>query len=101
VFSGGGVFFGVKNYIDCKKIWADEDFEIIAIEIKGRNPIATWEIVGAYRAPIEDMGVLERLAERPGSTGNCTKRSIIGGDLNLPSVDWKGNAGELAEPRHL
>jgi hypothetical protein len=90
---GSGVFIGVKNYIDYRELWADEDFEIIAIEIKGRNPTATWEIVGTFRAPNEDIGVLERLATRTGSTGNCTKRSIIGGDLNLPYVDWKGNAG--------
>jgi hypothetical protein len=37
------------------------------------------------------MGLLERLADRTGSTGNCTKWSMIGGDLNLPYVDWKGN----------
>jgi hypothetical protein len=90
---GGGVFIGVKNYIDCRELWADEDFEIIAIEIKGRNPKSTWEIVGIYRAPNEDMRVLERPAARTGSTGNCTKCSIIGGDLNLPYVDWEGNAG--------
>jgi hypothetical protein len=90
---GGGVFIGVKNYIDCRELWADEDFEIIAIEIKGRSPKSTWEIVGIYRAPNEDMRVLERLAARTGSAGNCTKRSIIGGDLNLPYVDWEGNAG--------
>jgi hypothetical protein len=35
----------------------------------------------------ENMRVLETLAVRAGSTGNCTKRSIIGGDLNLPYVD--------------
>ena len=40
------------------------NFEILAVEIKGRNPIASWEIVGTYRAPNEDMGVLERLATR-------------------------------------
>ena len=52
----------------------DEDFGILAVEIKGRYPAATWEIVGTYRAT-NDMGVLERLAARTGSTGNCTKRS--------------------------
>jgi hypothetical protein len=46
-----------------------------------------------YRAQNEGMRVVERLAARTGSTGNCTKRSIIGGHLNLPYVDWKGNAG--------
>ena len=98
---GGGVFIGVKNYIDCREIWVDEDFEILAVEIKGRYPIATWEIVGTYRAPNEDMGVLERLATRTGSTGNCTKRSIIGGDLNLPSVNWNGNAGGYSGTQSL
>ena len=66
---------------------------MIAVEIKGRNAKTTWEVVGIYRAPNEDMRVLERLAARTGSTANCTKGSIIGGDLNLPYVDWKGNAG--------
>ena len=59
---GGGVFICVKNYIDCRELWVDEDFEIIAIEIKGINPKSTWEIVGIYRAPNEDMRVIERLA---------------------------------------
>ena len=87
----GGVFICVKNYIDCRDIRVDEDFERIAIEIKCKNPKSTWEIVGIYRAPNEDMRIIERLATRTGSTGNCTKQSIIGGDLSLPYVDWKGN----------
>jgi len=37
--------------------------------------------------------VSKRLAARIGFLGNSTKRSIIGGDLNLPQVDWK----EVAE----
>jgi hypothetical protein len=35
---------------------------------------------------------MERLAARTDLTGNSTKRSIIGGDLNLPYADWNGNA---------
>jgi hypothetical protein len=92
-FRGGGVFICVKNYIDCRELWVDEDFEIIAIEIKDINPKSTWEIVGIYRAPNEDLRAIERIAAQTGSTGNCTKRSIIGGDLNLPHLDWKGNVG--------
>jgi hypothetical protein len=76
-------------------------YEIIDVEIKGRNPKSTWEIVGNYRAPNEDMGVLERLGDRTGSTGNCTKRSTIGGDLNLPYVDWKGNVGGKSATQSL
>ena len=90
---GGGVFICVKNYIDCRELWTDEDFEMVGVEVKGSNPKFTREVVGIYRAPNEDMRVIERLAARTGSTGNSTKRSIIGGDLNLPYVDWNGNAG--------
>ena len=66
---------------------------IIAVEVKGRNPKFSWEVVGAYRTPNEDMRVIERLAARTGFAGNSTERSIIGGDLNLPYADWNGNTG--------
>jgi hypothetical protein len=52
---GGGVFICVKNHINCREFWADEDFEMTAVEVKGRNPKYTWEVVGIYRAPNEDM----------------------------------------------
>jgi len=90
---GGGVFICVKNYIDCRVLWTDDVFEMIAVEVKGGNPKFSWEVVGVYRAPNEDMGVIERLAAWTGFTGNYTKRSIIGGDLNLPYANWNGNAG--------
>jgi hypothetical protein len=57
------------------------------VEVKGGNPKFTWEVVGVYRAPNEDMRVIGRLAARTGFPGNSTKRSIIGGDLNLPYAD--------------
>jgi hypothetical protein len=89
-FRGGGVFICVKNYIDCRELWADEDFEMVAVKIKGRNPKFTWKVVGVYRAPNEDMRVVERLASRTGSTGNCTKRSIIGGGPKLTERRLEG-----------
>jgi hypothetical protein len=52
---------------------------MIAIEVRGRDPKSAWEIVGIYRAPNDDMRVMERLAARTNVTGNSTKRSIIGG----------------------
>ena len=57
---GGGRFICVKNYINCMEIWADEDFEMIAIEVKGRDPKFTCKIVGIYRVPNDDMRVMER-----------------------------------------
>jgi hypothetical protein len=92
------VFICVKNNIACSELWVDE-FEIIAVEIKGSDPRCTWEIVRIYRAPNEDIRVIEKLAARTGFLGNSTKSSIVGGDLNLPQVDWKGIAegGSVAQ----
>ena len=74
----------------CKKLHRlqgamdDEDFEIIAVEVKGRNTKFTWQVVGMYRVPNEDMRAVEILTARTGYTRKSTERSIIGGDLNLP-----------------
>jgi hypothetical protein len=88
---GGGVFICVKDCIACAELWVDEDFEMIAVEVNGKDPKLTLEVVGIYRAPNEDMRVIERLAARTDYFGKSTKRSIIGEDLNLPSVEWNGN----------
>jgi hypothetical protein len=74
---------------------------MLAVEVKGRNPKFTWEVVGMYRAPNEDMRVIERLGARTGYTRNSTKCSIIGGDLNLPYTDWNGHAGGNNETQAL
>jgi hypothetical protein len=59
---GSGVFICVTKYIACVELWAVKDFEMIAAEVEGRNAKFTWEIIGTYRAPNEDMQVIERLA---------------------------------------
>jgi len=61
---------------------------MIAVVVKGTDPKITREIVGIYRAPNEDMRLLEKLAERTRYMGRTTKRSIIEGDLNLLYADW-------------
>jgi hypothetical protein len=82
----------VKNNIVYSELWVDDEFETTAVEVKGSDPKRTWEIIGIYTAPKEDVRVIERLAARTGFLGNSMKRSIIGGDLNLPQVEWKGIA---------
>jgi hypothetical protein len=82
-----GVFICVKNNFACSELWVDDEFEILAVEVKGSDPKCTWEIVGIHRAPNEDIRVIEKLAARTGFLGNSTKRSIIGGNLNLTQVD--------------
>ena len=89
---GGGVFVCVKNCFTCTELWVDEVYEMIAVEVKGRGPKITWEIVGIYRAPNKDKRLFEKLADRTGCMGRTTKRSIFGGDLNLPYADWNGRA---------
>jgi hypothetical protein len=70
--------------------------EILAVEIKGSIPKYSWEIVRIYRAPNEDTRVIKKLAARTGFSGYSTKQSVIGGDLNLPQVDWKGIAEDMS-----
>jgi hypothetical protein len=89
---GGGVFICVKKCITCNKLWVDEDFEMIAVEVKGRDTKYSWEIIGIYKAPNQDMLAIERLAARTLLTRNSMKRSIICGDLNSPQADWNGDA---------
>jgi hypothetical protein len=85
------VFVCVKDYIACPELWVDEDFEMIAFEVKGRDHKFTWEVVGIYGVPNEDIRIIERFATRTDYLGTSTARSIIGEDLNVPSADWNGN----------
>jgi hypothetical protein len=103
---GGGVFICVKNHIDCLEIWADEYFEMIAVEVKGKDPRCAWEIVGIYRAPNEDMLVIESLATPADTTGNFTKRGIIwnlnvecttGGYESVNSLMWESGYTQVVK----
>jgi hypothetical protein len=50
---GGGVFICVNSYINCRELWSNEGFEMLAVEGKSRNPKFACEIVGIFRAPYE------------------------------------------------
>jgi hypothetical protein len=89
---GGGIFICVKGNNECKVLWTDKVFEMKAVEVKDGNPKFSWEVVGVYRSPNEDMRIIETSADQTGFSGKSTKRSIVGGDLNLPNADWNGNA---------
>ena len=79
----------VRKSINCRELWKDYDFEIIAVEIMGSTQANNREIVGIYRAPNEEMSAIYWLAEPVGQSRN-SGQCIIGGDLNLPSVNWNG-----------
>ena len=59
------MFICVKNYIPCADMWVDEVYEMIAVEVKGRDRKITWEIVGIYRAPNEDKRLLKNWQTGP------------------------------------
>jgi len=88
---GGGVFICVKNNLTCSELWVDDDFEITAVEIKGSDSKDTWEVTGIYRAPSEDVRVIESLADRTGCLSTSMKLSIIGGGLELTAGRLEGS----------
>jgi hypothetical protein len=55
----------------------DEDFEMIAIKVKSGDPQFTWEVVGIYSSPNDNMRVMEILAARTAYTVHSTKCSFI------------------------
>jgi hypothetical protein len=67
---GGGSFICVKNIIACTEVWVDDDFEMIAVEVKGKDPKYTWEIIDIY--------------------------SIIGGDFNITQAGWEREAEKVS-----
>jgi hypothetical protein len=46
---------------------------------------------GGYRAPDEGLEILEKLERFCGQSGNINSAIVIGGDFNLPSIDWERN----------
>ena len=60
----GRVFICVENISASTELWVDDDFEMIAVEVKGMDSKYAWHIIGIYRAPNDDMLVLERSAAR-------------------------------------
>ena len=67
------MFFCVKNFVASTELWVDNDFVMIAVEVKGMDPKCMWEIIGIHRAANEDMLATERLAARNLTTRNLTK----------------------------
>jgi hypothetical protein len=65
---------------------ADEDYETVAVEVKGMHECR--HLQSSERRNRTEIG----LATRTDNLGNSKNCGIITGDLNLPYVDWNGNA---------
>jgi hypothetical protein len=60
----------LQNNIACSELWVDEDFEITAVEVKGRSPECTWEVC---RVSHGDIQFTEMLTAQIGYLGNSMK----------------------------
>jgi len=62
----------MKNIFASTELWIDNNFEMIAVEVKGLDKKYMWEIIGFYRAPNEDTLAFKRLAACTLPTRNLT-----------------------------
>jgi hypothetical protein len=90
----GGVLIAVKDDIVSEEITVGGDTEVVftKLTLEGNK---TQIVVGAlYRPPSSDMSYMESLCEAIKSTTNSHRRAItwLGGDLNLPDINWKTEA---------
>ncbi len=88
------MFICVKNCFKSVELWSDLECEMIAVEVHGKNDRDTWEIIGMYRPPGENMSILQKLVERTRVGIRENRQLIIGGDLNLPQIQWEGEVTE-------
>jgi len=70
------VFIFVKNILASIELWVDDDFELIAVEMKGMDPKYPWETTCIYRARNESILAIEILAALTLLTQNLRKRII-------------------------
>ena len=66
---------------------------MIAVEIKGRNPKSTWEVVGIYKSSKRGQACFRQTSSANSLYRELYRTQHYWGDLNLPYVDWNGNAG--------
>jgi len=50
-----GVFICVKNISASTELWVDDDFEMTAVEVKGKDDKYTWEFIDIYSVPNDDI----------------------------------------------
>jgi hypothetical protein len=67
----------------------DDEFEILAFEVKGSDPKYAWEIAGIYRAPNEDTGY-QRTGCPNRIFGVYHETEHYKRRFKFTSVDWKG-----------
>ena len=89
--SGGGVFIMIREDIISNARVNNDEFEILGVRISLPKH-SQLDIIGVYRPgkSDSDLDLIDKLVQYAG-TGQ-ERNVFIGGDLNLPGVNWDGNA---------
>nr|XP_054763097.1 uncharacterized protein LOC129269612 [Lytechinus pictus] len=87
---GGGVLIAIKDSLSFQQLSSDVQCEnvFIKVSLSGRKSL----VIGAlYRPPSSDTSYLEAVCSLVERICEQNKNSIIwiGGDLNLPGIDWE------------
>ena len=88
---GGGVFIAVHVSIKCELSWISDLNESICVKIFHPITSKCLYIIAVYRPPNSNFSVLNELFDRTNTDQYANHDFIIGGDLNLPQVDWNGS----------
>ena len=88
--TGGGVLIAVKKDLECIELTKSKDTETIfcTIKRKGKRPL----IIGSvYRAPNLDLDTCTKIASETYNIVDKNRNAVfwIGGDFNLPDINWK------------
>ena len=87
---GGGTLLAIKKHLNGELVFKSNNTESLFCKIKVKNnkPI----IIGSvYRPPNANLELSKIISNEINNINKCNKNSIfwIGGDFNLPDVDWK------------
>jgi hypothetical protein len=98
--TGGGVFILVSNTLVSSAMddFCTEEQEAVWVQVKeSKGPSIT---IGAYyRPPKPDLDSLESFSEVVAKVTRLTEGTIIlGGDFNLPGIDWENNTCKPQAP---
>lgn len=86
---GGGVFILVRSEYKSKLDFKETEMEMLGITI-GIEGMEDTHLIGIYRSE-KGNEVLEGLVHRVEERLGCGSCMIVGGDLNLPEVNWNGD----------
>lgn len=84
---GGGVFIMVRDKFESRVLFTEDIVEMMGVRVELERG-GGMDILGLYR--VGNHEVLERLIERVREVENSERVLLIGGDLNLPEVNWNG-----------